>query len=68
MLYSSSELALEMETSKFAMEAMSFQCFSNILSPRGKLTEQVLSGCPTPRENLWVGFHPDTHPEHTFGG
>lgn len=68
MLYSSSELALEMETSKFAMEAMSFQCFSNILSPRRKLTEQVPGGCPTPSENLWVGFNPNTYPEHTFGG
>ena len=41
MLYSSLELTLEMETSKFTMQVMSFQCFSNIVNPCRELTEQV---------------------------
>ena len=32
---------LEMETSKFTMQVMSFQRFSNIVNPCGELTEQV---------------------------
>lgn len=66
MLYSSLELALEMETSKFTIETMTFQCFSNILNPRGELIEQVPGDCPTPTENLWVDFIQNTHPEHGF--
>lgn len=68
MLYSSLELALEMEISKFTIETMSFQCFSNILNPRGEFIEQVPGDCPTPSENLWVDFIQNTHPEHRFGG
>lgn len=62
MLYNSLELALEMETSKFTVETMSFQCFSNILNPCGELIEQVPGDCPTPSENS-VGW---LYPEHTL--
>lgn len=62
MLYNSLELALEMETSKFTVEAMSFQCFSNILNPCGEFTEQVPGDCSTPCEKSvdWL------YPEHTL--
>lgn len=68
MLYSSLELTLEMETSKFTFATMSFQWFSNILNPHGELIEQGSGDCPKPSENLWVGFIQNTHPEHRFGG
>ena len=67
MLYSSLELTLEMETSKFTMQVMSFQRFSNIVNPCGELTEQVsawwlphtwksvgwLYAQHTPRAHIW---------------
>lgn len=67
LLYNSLELALEMETSKFTVAAMSFQCFSNILNQCGELIEQVPGDCPTPSEKSVGCFIQNIHLEHTFG-